>query len=68
MSNENDAVEIVIKHAIDLAGNRGHEYVTLEHLVLCLLEDEVIANLCKTESLDINQIKQDIRNLYQIIQ
>lgn len=62
MSNENDAVEIVIKHAIDLAGNRGHEYVTLEHLVLCLLEDEVIANLCKTESLDINQIKQDIRN------
>lgn len=62
MSNENDAVEIVIKHAIDLAGDRGHEYVTLEHLVLCLLEDEVIANLCKAESLDINQIKQDIRN------
>ena len=62
MSNENDAVEIVIKHAIDLAGDRGHEYVTLEHLVLCLLEDEVITKLCSTEGIDINQIKQDIRN------
>ena len=62
MSNENDAVEIVIKHAIDLASNRGHEYVTLEHLALCLLDDDVIADLCKSEGIDVNQIKQDIQN------
>lgn len=62
MSNENDAVEIVIKHAIDMASDRGHEYVTLEHLVLCLLDDEVIVRLCSAESIDINQIKQDIQN------
>lgn len=62
MSNENEPVELVIKHAIDLAGESGHEYVTLEHLVLCLLDDMVIQQLCANESIDCEQIKQDISN------
>ena len=62
MSNDNQPVEIVIKNAIDLAGTEGHEYVTLEHLVLCLLDDDVISQLCVNESIDSEQIKQDILN------
>jgi ATP-dependent Clp protease ATP-binding subunit ClpA len=38
-------VDNVIECAIEYAENRQHEYVTVEHLMLCLLENEEIIEI-----------------------
>ena len=47
MSENNNGVEIIIRNALDLASTEGHEYVTLEHLTLCLLEDDQIKGIAE---------------------
>ena len=62
MSENNNGVEIIIRNALDLASTEGHEYVTLEHLTLCLLEDDQIKGIAEQLEVEIDVIKQDINN------
>ena len=36
------------------------EYITVEHIMYCLLEDEYINEICKDLKVDINNIKEDL--------
>ncbi|MAK20496.1 MAG: ATP-dependent Clp protease ATP-binding subunit ClpA [Euryarchaeota archaeon] len=65
MSENNNGVEIIIRNALDLASTEGHEYVTLEHLTLCLLEDDQIKGIAEQLEVDIDVIKNDINNYLQ---
>ena len=62
MSNNNNGVEVIIRNALDLANTNGHEYVTLEHLTLCLLEDDQIKNVAEQLQVEIPVIVKDIQN------
>ncbi len=62
MSENNNGVEVIIRNALDLASTEGHEYVTLEHLTLCLLDDDQIKNIAEQLEVDIEVIKEDINN------
>ena len=62
MSENNNGVEIIIRNALDLASTEGHEYVTLEHLTLCLLDDDQIKNIAEQLEVEIDVIKNDINN------
>ena len=62
MSENNNGVEIIIRNALDLASTEGHEYVTLEHLTLCLLEDDQIKSIAEQLEVEIDVIKNDISN------
>ena len=39
MANQ-DRIEQIIDRAMDMAGERSHEYVTLEHLLLSILQED----------------------------
>ncbi len=62
MSKKNQAVEKIFVAAANNANNLGHEYVCLEHIMLCLLEYKDIINLATDLEVDIDQIKSDITN------
>ena len=62
MSDNNNGVEIIIRNALDLASTEGHEYVTLEHLTLCLLEDDQIKGIAEQLEVEVDIIKDDINN------
>jgi ATP-dependent Clp protease ATP-binding subunit ClpA len=62
MSDNNNGVEVIIRNALDLANTNGHEYVTLEHLTLCLLEDAQIKNVAEQLQVEIPVIVADIQN------
>ena len=61
MSDNNNGVEVIIRNALDLANTNGHEYVTLEHLTLCLLEDDQIKNVAEQLQVEIPVIVNDIQ-------
>ena len=63
--SDNNGVEVIIRDALDLANTEGHEYVTLEHLTLCLLDDSKIKQISKQLEVDIAIIKGDINNYLQ---
>ena len=54
-------VDNVIECAIEYAENRQHEYVTVEHLMLCLLENEeiieIVDNITSDREVAINDLK-----------
>ena len=60
--SDNNGVEVIIRNALDLASTEGHEYVTLEHLTLCLLDDSKIKQISEQLEVDIAIIKGDINN------
>ena len=61
MANTNN-VETIMRNAIDSATSREHEYVTLEHIVLSLLDDPEILMICDQLEVDVSIIIQDIEN------
>ena len=64
MSNHN-AVEQLVKNALDYAQRLEHEYVSLEHITLCLLEDREINNIATTLNVDVDRLKSDLTNFLQ---
>jgi ATP-dependent Clp protease ATP-binding subunit ClpA len=46
--NQHHAINDILAQAFKLASSREHEYVTLEHLTLVLLENEDIREYCST--------------------
>ena len=55
MANTNN-VETIMRNAIDSATSREHEYVTLEHIVLSLLDDPEILMICEQLEVDVSII------------
>ena len=56
-------LEKTLREAYQLATFHKHEYVTLEHLLLCLLEDQDALSVLKACAVDTNSLKVVIENL-----
>lgn len=55
-------IEVIIQEAVDYAESKHHEYVTLEHITLCLMNNAEIINICEQNQIDIESIRQDLFN------
>ena len=55
-------VDNVIECAIEYAENRHHEYVTVEHLMLCLLETPEISEIVDAITDDRETAINDLKN------
>ena len=56
----NQELENNLNSAFKLAQNQKHEYVTVEHLLLALLENSDAKNLLNSNNININQLKVDL--------
>jgi ATP-dependent Clp protease ATP-binding subunit ClpA len=56
------SLERALERALQLAGERKHEYATLEHLLLALTEDEDAAEVMTACKLDIEKLRRDLAN------
>ncbi len=55
-------LEKTLRNAYQLATTNKHEYVTLEHLLLCLLDDQDALSVLKACAVDTNSLKVNIQN------
>ena len=64
MSNKksNNEIESIISEAVEVATQRKHEYVTLEHIMLCLLSHQEVISICEKNSVDHTKIRTDLLN------
>ena len=53
-------LEKTLREAYQLATNNKHEYVTLEHLLLSLLDDQDALSVLKACAVDTNSLKTNI--------
>lgn len=61
MSTPNNEFQKVLMNTVNLAKSRKHEYITCEHLLYALLEDEFIDILLKEcFSINVDDIKEDL--------
>ena len=60
---ESKYIDDIIQRAIDFADNKGHEYVTTEHILNCVLEEKSVIKICKELKINVNAIVNDL-NLY----
>ena len=59
MSNHN-SVEQIVKNALDIASNLEHEYVSLEHITLCLLDDPEVESVLIMLQVDKERLRNDL--------
>jgi ATP-dependent Clp protease ATP-binding subunit ClpA len=57
-----DNIDTVIGCAVTYASDKSHEYVTLEHLTFCLLEDEDVVEVLAQVECDWELAKDDLGN------
>ena len=62
----NQRVENIVNQAFQLAGDHKHQYVTLEHLSVALLDDADIKDLCENLSCDSTEIAKELINYINI--
>ncbi len=55
-------LEKTLRDAYELASNNEHEYVTLEHLLLSLLDDQDAISVLKACAVDTSSLKINIKN------
>ena len=55
-------LEKTLREAYQLASNNKHEYVTLEHLLLALLDDKDAISVLKACAVDTNEIRISVEN------
>lgn len=54
-------VENIVRAAAQYAGAKKHEYMCLEHITMFLLEDPEIIQISKKINVDLNRIREDLR-------
>jgi len=54
------SLELALHRAIKLASDRHHEYATLEHLLLALIDDSDAAQVMKACNVDIDALRQTV--------
>ena len=59
---ENNSINEILEKAFRLALNREHEYVTLEHLTIVLLENKEIQDYLHAMGIDVTPVIEDINN------
>ena len=57
---ESKYIDDIIQNSVTFAKDKGHEYVTLEHIMFCLLENSDITELVRDLHVDINNIVEDL--------
>ena len=57
-------LEKTLRDAYQLATNKKHEYVTLEHLLFCLLDDQDALSVLRACAVDTNTLKTNIDNFF----
>ncbi len=55
-------LEDTLHRAVDYANERHHEYATLEHLLLSLVDDNEAATVMKACNVDLNAIRKNLTN------
>ena len=55
-----DRIEMLIDRAMDYASERSHEYVTLEHLLLSILQEQPIQQIIKKLKVDVDKIMMEL--------
>jgi len=60
MPSLTDSLETALEKALNLAGERSHEYSTLEHLLLALTEDTDAVEVMTACKVDIPQLRQSL--------
>jgi ATP-dependent Clp protease ATP-binding subunit ClpA len=60
MAGFSQSLEDSLQHSIDFAAKNNHEHVTVEHLLLSLLEDQDAINLLKACDVKIDLLKKDL--------
>jgi ATP-dependent Clp protease ATP-binding subunit ClpA len=59
---DNQPINEILEKAFRLALNKEHEYVTLEHLTLVMLENKEIVDFLSTMGVHVEPIAEDINN------
>ena len=58
---DNSNIDNIIKQSIDKAVELSHEYCTLEHVTVSLLNNKKIIELCKELKIVVNDIQTDLK-------
>jgi len=59
---ESKYIDNIIDKAVRFATDKKHEYVTLEHIMMCLLEEKSIIEIFKDLNIDINNVVEDLNH------
>lgn len=62
----NQRVENIVNQAFQLAGDHKHQYVTLEHLSVALLDDADIRDLCENLLCDSTEIVKELSKYIEV--
>ena len=62
MASDGDRIESLLDRAAELASDRNHEYITLEHLLLSLLQEPLIGKILAEVKTDVTALKVDVAN------
>ena len=54
-------IDKVLTKSVAQAINYGHEYVTIEHIALVLLEEQEILDVCSALEIDVNTLRADLQ-------
>ena len=65
MSMLSKNLEKSLHRAFALAGERRHEYATLEHLLLAMTEDEDATPVLKACGVDVDRLRHDLESLHR---
>jgi len=57
-----DRIEMIIDRAMDFANERSHEYITCEHLLLSILQEQPIQKIIQQLKVDVDAIISDLIN------
>ena len=55
-----DRIEMILDRAMEIAGERNHEYVTLEHLLFSILQEEPIQKIITKCKIDFEPIINEL--------
>ena len=58
--SKNHHVEDIIKDALSFANRLNHEYVCLEHIMICLLSTQEVSDFCKQNDIVNDKIINDL--------
>jgi ATP-dependent Clp protease ATP-binding subunit ClpA len=62
MLQPNKDLEKIFESAITLATTRKHEYITLEHFLFCMLQNEQFAKVLESFNANVEDLSKDLEN------
>lgn len=62
--NELSPAQKVIKRAADLSRTKGHEYITTEHLLYCLLDEEDVKKVIEGCGSNVESLREKLDNFF----